>query len=67
MEIPEFHESRDPSHRRNKVACVRCGRSIEILRLRDHLRSEHNLTTAAVDDVYLAAMMEIRKTRRGHL
>jgi hypothetical protein len=67
MEIPEFHEARDPSHRRNKVACASCGRSIEIVRLRDHLRAEHNLTTAAVDEVYLAAMMGIRKTRRGRI
>ncbi len=65
MEIPDYRDPRDSGNRRSKVGCPRCARSVEIVRFRDHLRREHRLTTAAVEEVYLAALMEIRRVRRS--
>jgi hypothetical protein len=67
MEIPDFSDPRDSGHRRNKVGCPRCPRSVELVRFRDHLRSQHQLTTAAVEEAYLAAVMEIRRVRRARI
>lgn len=56
----------DPSSRRGRVACKLCGRTMENVKLRGHLRTEHRLDTASVEAQYLAAQMDVRKTRRAH-
>jgi len=47
------------------VPCKICGLSVEVVRLRRHLRADHQLDTASVEAQYLAALMELRKTRRS--
>jgi phosphopantetheinyl transferase len=61
-DYPELHDS---GTRRVRVACKHCGVSIEIARLREHLRSSHNLDSAVVETSYLAALMDVRRNRRG--
>ena len=56
---------REPGTRRGRVPCKICGLSVEVVRLRRHLRADHQLDTASVEAQYLAALMELRKTRRS--
>ena len=50
--------------RRLRVTCRDCGVRIEIVRLREHLRATHHLDSSGVEAAYLAAMMDVRKSRR---
>jgi hypothetical protein len=60
-DIPDL---RDSGTRRVRVACKHCGASVEIARLREHLRSSHNLDSAVVETSYLAVLMDVRRNRR---
>jgi hypothetical protein len=58
----------DANARRSRVTCPVCARPVELARLRDHLRSEHQATSAEVDTGYLNARIEAKRARRnpGH-
>ncbi len=51
--------------RRTRVSCKLCARSIEMVRLREHLRAEHQLDTASVEARYQAAQRDVRRTQRS--
>ncbi|HTZ61912.1 MAG TPA: hypothetical protein VMC82_04660 [Thermoplasmata archaeon] len=55
----------DANQRRSRVTCQICGRAIELARLREHLRSEHNSNSADLDTMYLNARIEAKRTRRA--
>jgi hypothetical protein len=57
--------SGEPSERRARVTCTICGHPVELARLREHLRSEHQSTSADVDSAYLNARIEARRGRRS--
>jgi hypothetical protein len=57
--------SRDLSTRRSRVNCKICGQPIELVRMRDHLRTDHQALSADVDSLYLNARIEARKARRS--
>ena len=63
----DYPDLQDSGARRVRVSCKQCGTSIEIARLREHLRSGHNLDSTAVETAYLAALMDVRRNRRGRL
>jgi hypothetical protein len=48
-----------------RVSCKYCGTSVEIARLREHLRTSHQLDSTTVDSSYLAALMDVRRARRS--
>jgi hypothetical protein len=50
--------------RRSRVACKVCGQPIELIRMRDHLRSEHQVGSAELETMYLDARIEARRLRR---
>ncbi len=55
----------DASERRSRVSCNVCGRTVELARLREHLRAEHQSNSADVDSAYLNARIEARRGRRS--
>jgi hypothetical protein len=55
----------EPTERRARVNCSICGRPVELARLREHLRSEHQSTSADVDSAYLNARIEAKRSRRS--
>jgi adenine-specific DNA methylase len=55
----------DANARRARVSCPVCGRAVELARLRDHLRAEHQATSAEVDHDYLNARIEAKRSRRN--
>jgi hypothetical protein len=63
----EYGDLRDSGTRRLRVNCKHCGTSVEIARLREHLRSSHRLDSTAVESSYLAALMDVRRSRRNRL
>ena len=58
--------ARDSEMRRSRVACKVCGQPIELIRMRDHLRSEHQISSADLETMYLDARIEARRARRTH-
>jgi adenine-specific DNA methylase len=54
----------DSNARRTRVTCPVCGQVVELARLRDHLRAEHQATSAEVDAGYLNARIEAKRSRR---
>ena len=56
---------REAMNRRQRIACRVCGRPIEILRMREHLRSEHRLDSATLEKQYLEARLEAKRARRS--
>lgn len=56
--------SRDSSERRTRVACKVCGDPIELVRMREHLRSAHQVDSSQLETLYLDARIEARR-RRG--
>ena len=56
--------SRDASSRRQKVPCRICGRPIELVRMRDHLRADHQVDTSTLEKAYLDARIEAKRARR---
>ncbi len=67
MAAGDFSELRDSGTRRLRASCRHCGTSIEIARFREHLRSVHHLDSAEVETIYLAALMDVRRARRGRI
>jgi len=63
--IGDYPDLQESGTRRVRVSCKHCGVSVEIARLREHLRSSHNLDSAVVEASYLSALMDVRKSRRG--
>jgi ribosomal protein S27AE len=63
----DYAELHDSGLRRSRVVCKHCGASVEIARLREHLRSSHHLDSTVVESSYLAALMDVRRNRRGRL
>jgi hypothetical protein len=55
----------DTSTRRSRIACKVCGRMVDLGRLREHLRSEHQAGSTEVETLYLTARIEARKTQRS--
>jgi hypothetical protein len=47
------------------VPCKVCGQPIELVRMREHLRAEHQVGAAELDSYYLSARIEARRTRRS--
>ncbi len=65
MAAAEFSELRDSGTRRLRVPCRECGSSIEIARLKEHLRASHHFDSTAVEATFLAALMDVRRSRRS--
>jgi hypothetical protein len=58
--------ARDAEMRRSRVPCKVCGQPIELVRMREHLRSEHQVGSAELETMYLDARIEARRSRRSH-
>ena len=52
--------------RRSRVPCRVCSQPIELVRMRDHLRTEHQVSSAELETMYLDARIEARRSRRSH-
>jgi hypothetical protein len=52
------------NERRARVACPRCGQSIELSRLRAHLRDQHQATSSELDATFLSARRQARRAAR---
>ncbi len=65
MDGADFSDLHDSGNRRLRVACKQCGVSIDVARLKGHLRSAHQLGSTEVEAAYLAALMDVRRARRG--
>ncbi|MGD0250528.1 MAG: hypothetical protein ABSB97_06550 [Thermoplasmata archaeon] len=58
-------ESRESSVRRQRVACRICSRPIELARMREHLRSEHQVDSSQLEGMYLESRIQARRARRS--
>jgi hypothetical protein len=56
---------RDSQARRQRVACRICGRPVELMRMREHLRADHQVDSSALEKHYLDARIEARRSRRS--
>ena len=56
--------ARDTSSRRQKIVCRICGQAVELVRMRDHLRIDHQVDTSTLERVYLDARIEAKRARR---
>ena len=65
MAAIDYSDLHDSGTRRLRVVCKYCSASVEIARMREHLRSSHRMDSTAVESSYLAALMEVRRARRG--
>ena len=54
----------NPIRRRGRVGCPRCGRVLDMTRMRAHLREMHELGAAEVDTLLLQARREARRGMR---
>jgi len=61
----DYTELHDSGTRRLRVGCKLCSVSLEISRMKEHLRSAHHLDSTSVESNYLAALMDVRRARRG--
>jgi CRISPR/Cas system CSM-associated protein Csm2 small subunit len=57
--------SRESTNRRARIACKICGRPIDIARMREHLRLEHQVDSSQVETLYLNARVEARRAQRS--
>jgi hypothetical protein len=57
---------READMRRSRVPCKVCGQPVELVRMREHLRSEHQVGSADLETMYLDARIEARRSRRSH-
>jgi hypothetical protein len=58
-------DPRDAAARRQRVLCKICGRPIELVRMRDHLRSDHQVDSSQLEGLYLESRIEARRARRS--
>jgi hypothetical protein len=61
----DYNDFRDSGTRRLRTVCRHCSTSVEIARLKEHLRSTHHLDSTEVESAYLAALMDVRRARRS--
>jgi hypothetical protein len=61
----DYDDLHDSGTRRLRVTCKHCSTSIDIARLKGHLRSAHQLGSTEVETDYLAALMDVRRARRS--
>ena len=59
--------ARDSLSRRQKIVCRICGRTVELVRMRDHLRTDHQVDTSTLEKAYLDARIEAKRARRTRL
>ena len=52
------------SLRRARVACARCGMTIDLSRMRAHLRDVHRVGSAELETSFLSARKEARRAVR---
>ncbi|MGD0588615.1 MAG: hypothetical protein ABSA63_07500 [Thermoplasmata archaeon] len=57
--------SRESDLRRSRVPCKVCGRPVELVRMREHLRSEHQVDSSNLETMYLDARIEARRSHRS--
>ena len=57
--------SRDGTERRARVACKVCGQPIDLPRMKDHLRNDHQIDSSTLESMYLSARIEARRARRA--
>jgi len=57
--------SRDSTSRRVRIGCKLCGQPIDLTRMREHLRLEHQADSTQVENLYLTARIEARKAQRS--
>ncbi|MFY9717366.1 MAG: hypothetical protein WAK40_05470 [Thermoplasmata archaeon] len=57
--------STDGSSRRARTICQFCGRPIDLARMREHLRGEHQADSTKVEAMYLNARVQARKSQRS--
>ena len=65
MPAVDYTELHDSGLRRLRVVCKHCGVSVEIARLKEHLRSSHHLDSTVVESSFLSALMDVRRNRRS--
>jgi hypothetical protein len=58
--------SRETSSRRTRVNCQVCNQPIELVRMKEHLRSEHQSVSSEVEALYLSARIEARRRRHSY-
>jgi hypothetical protein len=58
-------EPRDSGLRRSRLPCRVCGQSIELVRLRAHLREAHQVNAAELESLYLDARKTARRSTRS--
>lgn len=61
----DFSDLGDSGTRRLRVTCKYCSSSLEVVRLREHLRAVHQLDSSALESAYLEALMAGRRSRRS--
>jgi hypothetical protein len=57
--------SRETSSRRVRITCKLCGQPIDLTRMREHLRLDHQADSTKVENLYLTARIEARKAQRS--
>jgi len=55
----------DSSNRRARVACKICGRPVDLSRMREHLRADHQADSSHVENLVLSARIEARRSQRS--
>lgn len=58
--------SRDTTSRRTRVTCQVCSQPIELVRMKEHLRAEHQSVSSEVESLYLTARIEARRRHRSY-
>jgi hypothetical protein len=56
---------RDALERRRRVPCKVCDEPVELVRMRDHLRTAHQVDSAQLETMYLEARIQARRNRRS--
>ena len=59
--------SRDLTNRRARVPCKICGRMLDIARMRDHLKMEHQIDPAQLETLFVSARREARRSQRSQV
>jgi hypothetical protein len=56
----------DTTSRRTRVNCQVCGQPVDLVRMKEHLRSEHRSVSSEVESLYLSARVAARRRRRSY-
>jgi hypothetical protein len=57
--------NRDTASRRSRVNCHVCGEPVDLTRMKEHLRTDHQSVSAEVESLYLSARIEARRRRHS--